>query len=495
MKGPQSIRGKVTLATTLVTTVAMLVILLFTAQTTHTVLQQNIIDTLNTHIDIVQAELEIGHTNLSIEGTGSELIQVIDEDGEVVATSNWAQGISPISKGGLTAGETIQSEIEQMTFSHIPREDGTAYHVSVVPKDSSSSTISATALLGQEGPFVVLERGVQIDDDAMTIVAMASIKSANDASFVITGLLAAIMLLSLVGIAALSWTLASRTLRPVSEMRAMAETINAGDLSKRIPVPENDQDLSKLAETFNTMLGRVEKSMIEQKRFISDASHERKSPVAATRIMLETAIAHPDAVDLEVLGKDLVYENERMQSIVSDLLLLAQDDEGKPRIEKHPIDLYDILIEEVTALANRTDVGIDTSGVMPVVCKADAIAIRHAVRNMLDNAARYTKNIIKLSCCEQDDTVRIVVSDDGPGIPEEDRERVFGRFVRLEEGRSRKEGSTGLGLAVVRTIAKQHGGSAQFIDPECGGASIEMVFGVQERQLPCSTNKAASRFS
>ena len=110
------------------------------------------------------------------------------------------------------------------------------------------------------------------------------------------------------------------------------------------------------------------------------------------------------------------------------------------------------------------------------MCTADHEALSHAVRNVLDNAARYARSRVAISCRNVENAdgefVEIVVSDDGPGIPEQDRERVFGRFVRLEEGRSRKNGSTGLGLSVVRTIARQHGGDARFIDPELGGASI-----------------------
>ena len=122
-------------------------------------------------------------------------------------------------------------------------------------------------------------------------------------------------------------------------------------------------------------------------------------------------------------------------------------------------------------LKGRTAASVDVSDVQPIVCQADREALSHAVRNLLDNAARYATSRVKLSCDQEGDAVRIVVSDDGRGIAPADRERVFGRFVRLEEGRSRKEGSTGLGLAVVKTVAEQHGGTASFVDPEIGGAT------------------------
>lgn len=219
------------------------------------------------------------------------------------------------------------------------------------------------------------------------------------------------------------------------------------------------------------MLARLEASVAEQRRFVSDASHELKSPVAAIRIMLETMRDHPDAVDVNELLDDLMGENERVSGIVSDLLLLARQDEDVSRLNKEPIDICDLLYEEAALLKGRTTNEIDVSDVQPVICSADHEALSHAVRNLMDNAARYAKTRVKASCAQTDDAVRITVSDDGKGIAPEDRERVFGRFMRLEEGRSRKEGSTGLGLAVVKTVAAQHGGTAMFVEPELGGAT------------------------
>lgn len=339
----------------------------------------------------------------------------------------------------------------------------------IVP--SVGSSIRATDLFGNAGPFLMVERGVVTGEGTMTVAAMASLAPAYEAAKTAAVLLATAFAVLLVFVAALSWMLAARTLRPVEQMRAAADSISIGDLSERIPVPEKDADLSRLAGTFNAMLARLEASVAEQRRFVSDASHELKSPVAAIRIMLETMRDHPDAVDVNELLDDLMGENERVSGIVSDLLLLARQDEGVSRLNKEPIDICDLLYEEAALLKGRTTNEIDVSDVQPVVCSADHEALSHAVRNLMDNAARYAKTRVKVSCAQTDDAVRITVSDDGKGIAPEDRERVFGRFVRLEEGRSRKEGSTGLGLAVVKTVAAQHGGTAMFVEPELGGAT------------------------
>ena len=608
MKAPSSIRARVTLASTVISAVAMLAIVGATALITKSAMVGSISDTLESHLDSVQLDLEAGAADLSIEGTGAELIQVVDAGGEIVASSNWAWGVSAtVADGGLAPGEQVKTHHDQLylqrndiqgnggsvgqddasttapsesegpsgssnqapqgngrpsgkdghssstnvydavhdrdddedddddpdderdyddrdddaddesddddedrggrTEEDRNRGDSDSRNVSRSPSDverlessspnsssisfaalsqvnpfspvtayattpSDAQTISASSLLGADGPFLVIERGLNAPSGPMTMVAVASIAPAIEASRTIALVLGGIMVLAVGCTAALSWAMTSRTLRPVVSMRDQVNDITANDLSLRIPVPQGDPDLAKLADTFNDMLERVEAAMSEQRRFISDASHELKSPVAATRIMLEAARSHPEAIDHKALLGDLTYENERMGGIVGNLLLLAQHDESGLRVERHPLDLGDLLFEEASALKARSSLRVDVSGIGPVVCTADGSMIRRAVRNLLDNAARYAASTVKVSCISEDGRVHIVVSDDGPGVAEADRERIFGRFVRLEEGRSRKQGSTGLGLAVVRTIAEDHGGTARFADPELGGATV-----------------------
>lgn len=348
-------------------------------------------------------------------------------------------------------------------------------------KASASPALSlrASEVLGVEGPFLAMEReATSPTHGSVTIVALTSIAPAVATGRGAALLLAAVFTLLLVVVALFSWHMTERTLRPVERMRQSAEAITASDLSRRVSVPDGDRDLSRLARTFNDLLARVEAAMDAQRRFVSDASHELKGPVAATKVMLETARAHPEAVDPSTLLSDLANENEQLQGIVADLLALARQDEGRLQVNLAPLDLCDLIYEEVSSLERRSAVSLDVSGVEPLVCTGDAQLLGQALRNLLENAVRYAHSHVAVTCHEvlgsTGRLIRISVSDDGPGIAPADRERVFGRFVRLGKDRGRATGGTGLGLAVVQGIVERHGGRVYFSDPEIGGATAVM---------------------
>ena len=340
-------------------------------------------------------------------------------------------------------------------------------------------SLRASEVLGVEGPFLAMEReATSPTHGSVTIVALTSIAPAVATGRGAALLLAAVFALLLVVVALFSWHMTERTLRPVERMRQSAEAITASDLSRRVSVPDGDRDLSRLARTFNDLLARVEAAMDAQRRFVSDASHELKGPVAATKIMLETARSHPEAVDPSTLLSDLANENEQLQGIVADLLALARQDEGRLQVNLAPLDLCDLIYEEVASLERRSAVSLDVSGVEPLVCAGDAQLLGQALRNLLENAVRYAHSHVVVTCHEvlgsTGRLIRISVSDDGPGIAPADRERVFGRFVRLGKDRGRATGGTGLGLAVVQGIVERHGGRVYFSDPEIGGATAVM---------------------
>ena len=212
-------------------------------------------------------------------------------------------------------------------------------------------------------------------------------------------------------------------------------------------------------------LRRVARAEAAQRRFVSDASHELRSPVAAVRQHAEVALAHPGRADAQALAGTVHDEAVRMQRLVDDLLLLARADEGAPVAPRRPVDLDDLVLEELRRLRAATGLRIDGTAVGAARVAGDEDALRRLVRNLGENAARHARTRVVFTLADPGDgRVRLVVEDDGPGIPAADRARVFERFVRLDESRSRGAGGAGLGLAIVAEVAAAHGGSVRVED-------------------------------
>ena len=364
-------------------------------------------------------------------------------------------------------------EVDDLKLDELPEANSDSQQADPQALDGvpEAHFVEASNVLGTPGPFLVMVRTVESPDGPVTLVALTSVRLGLNIGEQTAIILGFILLVLLVLEVVFAWIMTGRTLRSVDRMRRDAEAISTADLSARITAPSGDPDLTPLAETLNGLLARIEASVTEQKRFLSDASHELKSPIAATSLILQALRNNPEGLkEAEVLD-DLTSENERLARIVDDLLVLARQDEGRLIAEPAAVDFYDLLHEEAALLRQRTALQVDESGLQLVIGQTDGRLLGHAVRNLLDNAARYAHSKVALSCCESSGQVLITVSDDGPGISAEDRERVFDRFVRLEQDRSRDKGSTGLGLAVVRGIVERLGGRVHFAEPELGGAT------------------------
>jgi len=301
----------------------------------------------------------------------------------------------------------------------------------------------------------------------ITLVSQRSLAEVDDTINSITDalLIGFPALVLLVGL--LTWYLAGRALRPVEAIRSEAASITGSTIHRRVPVPESRDEVSRLAVTMNEMLDRLEDAATRQRRFVSDASHELRSPVASIRTQLEVALRRPDRDDWAVIGQRVLTEDERLEQAVADLVELARLDEGDTPTDAVEVDLDEIVFEEC---ARERSVPIDTTRVSGgrVLGRRDALA--RVVRNLIDNAARHAETSVKVSLSDDDDVVELVVADDGPGIAPEDRERVFERFTRLDEGRARDAGGMGLGLAVVRSTIERHRGTVQIEDGAPHGA-------------------------
>ncbi|MFI0979794.1 sensor histidine kinase [Streptomyces sp. NPDC021093] len=261
------------------------------------------------------------------------------------------------------------------------------------------------------------------------------------------------------------WAAARLTLRPVEAMRAELADITARSLDRRVPVPAIGGVLQKLARTLNATLDRLQSAADRQARFVADASHELRSPIASLRASLESSLTHPGGVDWPHTVRGTLTDIERIQHLTDDLLLLTRIDGPAPHADESvPLaDLASDLVEELRHLRRNS--------ALRVTCTAPAdlppltgsqVRLERLLRNLLDNACRHARSEVGavLSTDAGRRTVRVEVRDDGPGIPPADRERVFERFTRLDDSRTRADGGgAGLGLAIAREIAVRQGGT------------------------------------
>lgn len=316
---------------------------------------------------------------------------------------------------------------------------------------------------------------VQADARAMTVIVGREIDSASETVGPLAAMLAVAvpLLLGLVG--ATTWSVVGRALRPVESIRRETEEITSRALHHRITEPASDDEIARLAGTMNSMLDRIETSTRARRQFVSDAAHELRSPVATIRQLTEVAHAHPDRTSLPDLVADVHAENLRVQRLVDDLLLLARLDEAPEPVEQRDVDLDDLVLDEARRLRASTDLVVDTSGVTAARVQGDEAALARIVRNLVDNAGRHASRRVALSTnAGDDDGVVVRVEDDGDGIPAQDRERIFDRFVRLDDARSRDTGGSGLGLAIARELALRAGATILVADSPLGGARFDV---------------------
>lgn len=261
----------------------------------------------------------------------------------------------------------------------------------------------------------------------------------------------------------LAWLATGRALRPVEAMRAEVEEISHSTLHRRVPEPAADDEVARLARTMNAMLDRLESASERQRRFVADASHELRSPVAALRAELEVALGTAKTEEeLRAAIAGALAEEVRIEDLLADLLVLASLQEGAAPPDA-PVHLADVAAAEA-AVPRRVPVRVSGAGLV----RGSPMQLRRLVANLLDNAARHARAAVVVTI----DGGRLVVDDDGPGIPEDDRERVFERFTRLDEARARDDGGAGLGLALVRSVAAAHRGRAWIETAPTGGARV-----------------------
>lgn len=330
---------------------------------------------------------------------------------------------------------------------------------------------TVTGLPVGDTAFYVAARTAHVGGAAFTVYVGASLEPVTEAVRNLTGGLALGGPLLLGVVLVLTWLAVGRALRPVEAIRAEVATITERELHRRVPQPAGRDEIGRLATTMNSMLDRLDESAARKRRFLADASHELRSPLAGIRSQLEVDLAHPGAADWQRTERDTLEETLRMQRLVDDLLTLAHHDESLASTRRDVLDLDDVVLNEVRRLRTRGKVAVDASNVAAVQIEGDADSIRRAIRNLLDNAERHAASGVTVTLAEAGANARIVVSDDGPGVAEPDRQRIFERFARADMSRSRADGASGLGLAIVSEIVAAHHGTV-LLEANPGGATF-----------------------
>lgn len=320
------------------------------------------------------------------------------------------------------------------------------------------------------GEISTVSLPVELAQGPITLTASSSLEPVKAGVNSLRDILWILVPLLVAGVGATTWFVSGRAFRPVAAITSQVERITDDRLDERVPVPNSRDEVAHLARTMNTMLDRLKAGRRRQQQFVSDASHELRNPVATSKVNLEVALAHPEQADWEDTARAVLEEQERLGSLVDDLLLMARLDE-KPSRGETEVDLDDIVFGEA---ARPHPVEIDVTGVEAVRVRADSRLVTRMVRNLVDNAVRHAHSQIVVSLGTEGDEAVLAVEDDGPGIPEPDRDRIFERFVRLENARTRDDGGAGLGLALVHGVATAHGGTVTATDAASGGSRFEV---------------------
>ncbi|MET7279845.1 HAMP domain-containing sensor histidine kinase [Kribbella sp. NPDC005582] len=335
----------------------------------------------------------------------------------------------------------------------------------VAEGDADYSTGSAT-VDGRtaEYRFAALKVTLPAGAGEVTVQAGAELATARDAVQSVSRTMLIGLPLLLAVVALVTWMVTRRALAPVEAIRAELAGITAArDLRRRVPVPDSRDEVARLARTTNDTLTALEASVAQQRGFVADASHELRSPIASLRTQLEVAAAHPELLELD----ELIADTVRLQHLAADLLLLARLDAGDhPDPER--IEVSDLVRDAIEGRTARLDLTGE-----PVVL-GNKTRLARVLANLLDNAERHADHEIRVVVRAIDGQAVIQVQDDGPGVPEADRERIFERFVRLDDARSRDEGGAGLGLAIARDLAQAHNGTLTVTTSPAGGASFDL---------------------
>lgn len=407
--------------------------------------RSSLIDGLTTNAELraddLAATLSAGTlpTDLTVPREDESLIQILDRSGRVVASSSNIVGESSL----------FNVNVPDVGFVHfiaksVPVAENT---FRIVARRTNSSTGDFTIYVGYS-----LEA---VDESVHSLVTLLFL-----------GLPLLVLIVGLI-----TWLTTTRALKPIETMRRDVESMTADKLYERVTVPVPNDEVRRLALTMNDLIDRIEQAQRLQNQFVENASHELRSPLASLRAQLEVSL--PDASDVErgVTREHLLSETVRLQLLVDDLLDAAQISRTRS-IPKGIVDLDDVIFDVVQRIRMTTHHPINVGKVSAGQVRADRRQMERLVTNLVDNAVRHCVSVVSIGLAETDSYVVLTISDDGPGVPQVDRHRIFERFERIDDGRGRREGGFGLGLAMVAGIARIHDATVEVTDNNPGAKFV-----------------------
>ncbi|NRQ34649.1 HAMP domain-containing histidine kinase [Nonomuraea sp. NN258] len=431
----KSLRGRVTLIATVVAALVLIPVGVAGVAVARSVVTASVFRETRETAERVAAELRDGllplGASIPVPNPSVDLIQVVSADGQVLSSSDAARNLPVLGDVRPTPERRLVDDV-----NCLPTE---CLHLTAVL--SATDAGAPVVYAGRSSPSVLSTRMLEV-------IVFSQVAA-------------------LIGLASwATWLVTGRALRPVAAMRAELDEVNASDLSRRVTQPHGEDEVALLARSINGTLARLERSAEQQRQFASDASHELRTPIAGLRAQLESAQLYPDDTDVQALVESALRDTDRLEAIITDLLLLARIG-SRVDMARERVDLADLVHQELAVRHDKIPVraaladGVAVEGVR--------LQLARVLTNLLDNAERHAETRVDVLVYREDDMAVLAVENDGVEIAEADRARIFERFTRLDAARSRDAGGTGLGLAIARDVAMAHRGQIR-VEDRPGGA-------------------------
>jgi signal transduction histidine kinase len=396
---------------------------------------------------------------------GAQLVQVVDRQNRVRAGSPGVDRLVPLLS---------RAELDRALSGERLHIDG--------------------ARAGLDGQIRVLAVTAGRADDQLAVTVAVPLADVQQAWRTLRLALLAVFAPLVAGLAAVAWWAIGRTLRPVETLRLGAEEItgrSGAEAGRRLPVPAGADEIHRLAVTLNGMLDRLGDARERQRRFVADAAHELRNPLAGIRTQLEVARRHPAGTDWEELSEDLLLDTDRLTRLTNDLLLLARIDEAgeaevtNPGSRTSRTVAVQPVLDQVAARYREARLPVrPRTQSAELLVTVDPEDLHRVLTNLVDNAVRHARSAVWLAAEARGEHTLITVTDDGPGIPEADRDRVFDRFTRLDDARAADDGGAGLGLAIVAELVRRADGVVR-LSAATPGLRVEVL-------LPAAAANAAT---